>query len=241
MSAERQRKAPIQFLEHLREGQEIVSLKNGREVLLSPRHATVLRLLQTAEDPLSKKDLKPHLKIVRSGIWKLNIALRGSGYKVENIAPKRGGIEAQYVLIEVEDDQVRSKQEKKAKTKNNPESIELARKGLIISSSLVILSHLANNLMEELTKDPTRLLKGAHSNKQVPLASITNDDPKRFLADSLPSEFEGFYNINPEDKTLSAREKQVAQFCHQLKNNGWQNQDIIDTVFKHFDLQNPDN
>lgn len=240
MSIEGQGKIPMQFLEYTKNRQELVSLDNGREILLSPRHATVLGLLQTAEGPLSEEDFKPHLKVVTSGIWKLNVALKGSGYAAKNVAPKRKGIKPQYVLIEVEDDQIRSKQEKKAKTKNDPESIEMARKDLAVNSNLVILSHLANDLMEKLTKDPTELLKGAHTNKQVPLACVIGDDPKIFLAKSLPFAFERLYNIDPKDKSVSIKEKQIAKFCNQLKEKGWQIQDLIDAVFKHFDIQNPD-
>lgn len=239
MSIEQQRKIPTQFLEHIKSRQKSVLLNNGQEVFLSPRHAAVIRLLQTAEGPLSKEDLKPYLKVVTSGIWKLNIALRSSGYKVENVAPKGKGAQAQYVLIEIKDEPARLKEGKKTEM-NSPESIKIAKKELLTNLMLVVLSHLANGLMDNLTHDPTKLLKGAHSNKNVPLACVTHDDPKKFLAESLPREFERFYNIDPKDKSLLAKEKQIAEFCRKLKENGLQFQDAIDAVFKQFDIQNPE-
>jgi len=115
---------------------------------------------------------------------------------------------------------------------------EQIREELTVHFTNVILSHLASDCIEELTKSPRELLEKALRAK-IRLDSIIKESPEQFLMDRFIERLRALWPIvgtHPKDSVLQI---QAVEYCLDLKRNGHTIEKIIEVVCDHFSIPIP--
>lgn len=141
---------------------------------------------------------------------------QGNGSKTQDNNPFRGEYSARTILGK------------------SPEQIREEAK---MDSATVILSHLAYDAMDDLSKNPRELLENLlprynHVTK-TKLESVIRESPKQFVVDSLTKVLEAFWSQDP-NHAKSANEMRILTYCLKLSKKGYTMEKIVEIVHDHF-------